>query len=412
MIDNAVIISTGDELTTGEIVDTNSAAIAQRLSELGIDIAAVLKVGDDRARLHWALCQARELSNLTIGTGGLGSKANDLAVEVVAEFFGCKLQRNERIAQSLLQPKTGGLSEAHNKLRETLVPKGSVIIPNPVGTSVGFLISTKSKSSLIWLPGAHRDIMMMMRETVIPWILQQLSDTQPVLACTFRLHGLTESRLEDLLKSLSPAEGAKLSFRTDFPDLFLRLTFKGKAKRAAVFAGLKSQIENKLAPYIYGEGDKTLEEVVGELFLEKNQTLAVAESCTGGYISHRITRVPGSSAYFFGGAVTYSNEAKILYLGVRLQTLREHGAVSRETALEMSAGIRERLGTSIGVGVTGIAGPTGGTEGKPVGTVWISIARNDLHEARLFRFDGDRERVILGTSQAALDWLRLSLSEC
>ena len=174
---------------------------------------------------------------------------------------------------------------------------------------------------------------------------------------------------------------------------------------------MKGQIKETLARYIYAEGNETLEEVVGRLLLVKHQTLALAESCTGGYISHRITRVPGSSAYYSGGAVTYSNDAKIRYLGVKPQTLQEHGAVSRETALEMSAGIRERLAASIGVSVTGIAGPSGGTAQKPVGTVWISIARNELNEARHFRFYGDRERVILGTSQAALNWLRTTLCD-
>jgi len=155
--------------------------------------------------------------------------------------------------------------------------------------------------------------------------------------------------------------------------------------------------------------DLVLEKAVGELLLAKRLTLALAESCTGGYISHRITRVAGSSAYYYGGAVTYSNEAKMLFLGVKPETLERHGAVSRETALAMSKGIRERTGASIGLSVTGVAGPSGGSNEKPVGTVWISIARGAYHEARRFQFRGEREGIIFGTSQAALDWLRLSL---
>ncbi|HEY6365397.1 MAG TPA: nicotinamide-nucleotide amidohydrolase family protein, partial [Candidatus Binatia bacterium] len=161
--------------------------------------------------------------------------------------------------------------------------------------------------------------------------------------------------------------------------------------------------------HIYSEGEATLEEIVGQLLLAKQQTLALAESCTGGYISHRITRVAGSSAYHYGGAVTYSNDAKIRFLGVNPATLESHGAVSRETALEMSRGIKERTGAGVGLSVTGIAGPLGGSPEKPVGTVWISVAQDNYHEARLYNFHGDRERVITGTSQAALHWLRTIL---
>ena len=163
------------------------------------------------------------------------------------------------------------------------------------------------------------------------------------------------------------------------------------------------------AKSIYAEGDLTLEEVVEQLLLEKKQTLALAESCTGGLISRRITRIAGSSAYYYGGAVTYSNDAKMKFLGVKPTTLAEHGAVSEETAMEMSQGIRSRTGASIGLSVTGVAGPSGGSKEKPVGTVWMSIAQEKRHEARTFHFHGERERIILGASQAALNWLRMAL---
>jgi nicotinamide-nucleotide amidase len=412
VIDKAVIISTGDELTEGRVTDVNSAVIAERLSALGVDIAAILKVGDDRTRLHWALGQGQELSDLIIGTGGLGPTANDLTAEVVAEFLGRKLHRDEDVARSLLRRfEARDLSGSVNNLKQARFPEGAVVISNVVGTAFGFRIAMDENKSLIWLSGIPREMVTMLSDTVIPWIVRMRTDAEPVSVYTAKIHGLTESKLADRLKSLSLSEGTKLSFRDNFPDLSLRLTVKGKRKRAATFESLKSQIKEILAPYIYAEGDETLEEVVGQLLLVKQKTLALAESCTGGYISHRITRVPGSSVYYCGGAVTYSNDAKIRYLGVHPHTLQEHGAVSRETALEMSAGIRERLTTSIGVSVTGIAGPSGGTAQKPVGTVWISIAGNDLHEARHFLFYGDRERVILGTSQAALDWLRMTLRD-
>jgi nicotinamide-nucleotide amidase len=215
--------------------------------------------------------------------------------------------------------------------------------------------------------------------------------------------------LDDLLKAVELGPDAKLSFGAHYPDLTLRLTVKGGEERAEIFARLTDQIRKVLGPFIYFEGDATLEEVVGQLLLAKKETLALAESCTGGYISHRITRVAGSSSYYYGGAVTYSNDAKIRFLGVKPATLDRYGAVSRETSLEMSRGIRQRTGAGIGLSVTGIAGPSGGSLEKPVGTVWISIAQKDSQEADLFQFYGDRERIILGTSQAALHWLRTTL---
>lgn len=251
----------------------------------------------------------------------------------------------------------------------------------------------------------------MLRATVIPWIEQQRGDAEQISACTFKIYGLTESKLDDLMTPIQLGPDAKLSLRAHYPDLSLRLTVKGGKERAEVFDRLTRQIRETLSSYIYAEGDATLEELVGQLLLEKKQTLALAESCTGGYISHRITRIGGSSAYFYGGAVTYSNDAKVRFLGVDPKTLETYGAVSRETALEMARGIRKRTGASLGLSVTGIAGPSGGSREKPVGTVWISIARERGNRARLFNLRGDRERVILGTSQAALHWLRVMLLE-
>jgi len=249
----------------------------------------------------------------------------------------------------------------------------------------------------------------MLHKMVIPWIVQERGAAQQVLACTFKIYGLTESKLDDIFKSVELGSQAKLSFRANYPDLSLRLVVRGGGERETIFARLRTQMRDLLGAYVYGEGDVSLEEVVGQLLLAKKQTLALAESCTGGYISHRITRVAGSSAYYLAGAVTYSNEAKIRFLGVQASTLEKHGAVSKETALEMSQGVREKTGAGISLSVTGVAGPGGGSPEKPVGTVWISVAKEDLHEARLFQFHGPRERIISGTSQAALNWLRTLL---
>ena len=410
MIERAVILSTGDELTTGKVIDTNSSSIADCLFAAGIEVAAVLTVGDRKEKLHWAIRQGCELADLIIGTGGLGPTADDLTTEGVAEFLGCQLIQDAQVAQSLQRRfEARGIAWTPNNLKQAHFPQGSVIVPNSVGTAPGFRVPIVPGKSLIWLSGVPQEMTAMLRETVMPWIAQQRGDADQITAATFKIYGLTESTLDDLVKPINFGSQARLSFRAHYPDLTLRLTVKGDKETGELLARLRDQIRDALGSHIYSEGDDSLEQIVGRLLLAKQQTLALAESCTGGYISHRITRVAGSSAYYYGGAVTYSNDAKIRFLGVNPATLESYGAVSRETALEMSRGIRGKTGASVGLSVTGIAGPLGGSPEKPVGMVWISIFQDNYHEARLYNFHGDRERIITGTSQAALHWLRTIL---
>jgi len=411
MIQKAVILSTGDELTTGRVIDTNSAAIAERLSTIGMEVPAVLKVGDDKDQLLWALRQARALGDIAIGTGGLGPTSDDLTTEVVAAFLGCNLRQDRQIARELQQHfKERRLTWSANTLKQAMFPEGSTIISNPVGTAPGFYVPIGPDKTLLWLSGVPQEMMAMLDQTVLPWIERQRDEPLEAFSCTFKIHGVTEGKLDELLRPVDLGNHGKLSFRAHYPDLSLRLTVRTQsADGRALLGTLKNEIRGILGEHIYGEGDTTLEEVIGGLLMDKQQTLALAESCTGGYISHRVTRIAGSSAYYYGGAVTYSNEAKISFLGVRRDIIQKNDAVSRETALEMSTGIKQRTGANIGLSVTGVAGPAGGSAAKPVGTVWVSIAQAGSHEAKLFRFAGDREHIILGTSQAALNWLRTSL---
>jgi len=410
MIESAVILSTGDELTTGKVVDTNSAFLAERFFSVGVNVRAVLTVGDDPQRLLWALGRACELGDLIIGTGGLGPTADDLTTEITAQFLSRKLIRNEHVATSLKKRfETRGIPWTDNNLKQALFPEGATIVPNPLGTAPGFRLDLGQGKILFWLSGVPQEMMAMFNGTVMPWVAGQQAPSTEILTGTFKIHGLTESKLDDLVRPLDLGSNAKLSFRAHYPDLTLRLTVTGGQAHQPTFTLLCERIRTTLGSHVYAEGDLTLEEVVGQLLLQKRETLALAESCTGGLISHRITRIPGSSAYYYGGAVTYSNEAKTKFLEVRPTTLDVHGAVSRETAMEMSQGIRERTGASIGLSVTGIAGPSGGSKEKPVGTVWVSIAQKNHHEARSFHFHGERERIILGASQAALNCLRIVL---
>jgi nicotinamide-nucleotide amidase len=410
MIRKVAILSTGDELTTGRVVDTNSTYIADRLYSLGVEVVAILKVGDTKARLLWALDHGLELGDLVIGTGGLGPTADDLTTEVVGEYFDRPLKMDDQVATGLKRRfEARGFPWTTNNLKQALFPEGAEIIPNSVGTAPGFRIESADQKSLIWLSGVPREMEAMMQETVLPWVARASAGGEAVSAQTFKIHGLTESRLDDILKPVLLPPEARLSFRAHFPDLTLRLTLWGGQEREKKISRLTARIRELLGAHIYGEGDVTLEEIVGKLLRKKGWTLALAESCTGGYVGHRITRVAGSSAYFKSSIVSYSNEAKIHFLGVNKATLERHGAVSRETALEMAEGALREGEADIALGVTGIAGPSGGSAEKPVGTVWMGIARPGHSDARHFLFHGDRERVILGASQAALNFLRGAL---
>jgi nicotinamide-nucleotide amidase len=406
MIEKVAILSTGDELTMGKVVDTNSAHIAERLFSLGLDVVAVLKVGDTKERLLWALDEALKRGDLVIGTGGLGPTADDLTTAMVAEYLGVGLRTDQAVAEGLKRRfEARGFPWTENNLKQAIFPEGATIVPNPVGTAPGFRIERGGKT-LIWLSGVPREMEAMMKETVLPWVAAA-SGAGEVSVATFKINGLTESKLDDLVKSVAlPPEG-RLSFRAHFPDLTLKLTMRGG--NTGRFADLVKEIREVLGAHVYAVGDLTLEEIVGRLLREKRWSLAVAESCTGGVIAARITRIAGSSEYFKSSVVSYSNESKVHFLGVKQATLDAHGAVSRETALEMAEGALRASHADIALSTTGVAGPGGGSEAKPVGTVWIGLARRDGGDARLFKFSGDRDRVINGAAQSALNWLRTAL---
>ncbi len=409
-MEKAVLLSTGDELVTGRVVDTNSSFIADKLFLLGLDVVTILKVGDEKKRLLWALQRGMELGELVIGTGGLGPTADDLSTETVAEFLGQELEFHAEVAEALKRRfESRGRPWTPNNLKQARFPKGAWLIPNPQGTAPGFRIRTRDQKWLIWLSGVPREMVEMMHQSVLPWLAQERKTEAGISSCTIKIYGLTESKLDEILKPIDLPEGVRLSLRAHYPDLSLRLTVKGGNESIDLFQGLRTRIQELVQPYIFCDGDETLEEIVGGLLRKKGWTLALAESCTGGYISHRITRVPGCSDYFKTAAVVYSDEAKIDLLGVKKSMLERHGPVSREIALEMAQGIRRQSGASLGLSVTGIAGPTGGSPELPVGTVWIGMAQPQGDETRCFRFQGDRERVIQGATQAALHWLRTAL---
>ncbi len=409
MID-AAILSTGDELTTGRTTDTNAGFIADRLLGLGIDVVAVLTVGDRHERLRWAWSEALRLAHVVIATGGLGPTADDLTTETVAALLGRPVVHNEEIAERIRELfRLFNRVMPENNLKQAAFPEGAIVIPNGLGTAPGYRVEVgppDDRRHLVVLPGVPREMKPMLTETVLPW-LAELSGAARVGHRTFQTFGISESGLDEVIAEI-PGEG-RWSFRANFPEVSVRVVVRGDDVEQHLDA-FGREVHRRLGQYIYGEGDTSMERVVGALLAERKVTVGFGGSCTGGLVAHRLTNVPGCSAYYRGAVNAYSNEVKERLLGVSRALLEAHGAVSEEVAGAMAEGARTALGTDIAVGVTGVAGPDGGTAEKPVGTVCFGLAAAGVPTVtRRYQLWGNREWVKLLSSQIALDWVRRHL---
>lgn len=414
MIERAAILSTGDEITTGKVVDTNANYLSDKLVEAGIDVVAILTVGDVAERIVWAWQQAIQHADVIISTGGIGPTADDLTTELVAKVAGVDLFFSEEIAEKIRRVFASlNRPMPENNLKQARFPVGSVIIANHLGTAPGYrldLDTPHGRKHLIILPGVPREMKPMMEETVLPWLREMRSTGDVFLTRTFQTFGISESGLDELVAGTVSEDEGRLAFRASFPQISMRVTVRGRANDVeAKLEELSHRIRAKIGTFVYGEGDVTMEEVVGTLLKDKGKTLSFAEAVSGGLVTHRLTNVPGSSAYFQGTVIAYADAAKINLLGVKPETLRQHGAVSEETVREMAAGVRERMGTDIGVAITGIAGPGGGAPDKPVGTACLALAADGLLVSRRYQLWGNRDWIKTLVSQLGLDWVRRAL---
>ena len=411
MISRVSILSTGDELTTGRIADTNAQWIADKCFSAGLDVVAILGVGDDPERLRWAWERALERADVVISTGGIGPTSDDLTTETVAAVLGEPLRFDEESAarvRALFRAMRREMPE--NNLKQAWLPESALVIPNPLGTAPGYRALCEREGRprhLVVLPGVPREMRRMFEESVAPWLQGLVDPSTVVVTRTFQTFGISESGLDERVGRILRPEEARISYRASFPEIAVKLLVRDRPGRAEERADeLASRLREGLRDVVYGEGDVTMEQVAGQALGERDATLAVAESCTGGLIGHRLTEVPGSSAYFLGDFVAYSNAVKRDVLGVSAETLDRFGAVSEETAREMAAGARRLTGATVAIATTGIAGPEGGTPEKPVGTVCFALDSERARASRLHRLWGGRDWVKLLASQLALDWLR------
>jgi len=410
----AEILTIGDELLRGEIVDSNKAFLSDRLFGLGIETRFQVSVGDDPADMKDAFRRAAGRGDIALVSGGLGPTRDDLTIEVLARSFGRELQLDQASLEEIRAFFARfGREMAPNNAKQAEFPEGAEVLPNPIGTAPGCLLE-ESGTLFFCMPGVPRELQRMMDEQVLPRIEERLARVpgRPVVrTALLRTFGIGESNLDQELADLAREGDVSLGFRTAFPDNYLRPVARGAtaSEAEAKLARVCAAIRERLGPMLYGSDAETMEEVVGELLREQGKTLAVAESCTGGLIGERITDVPGSSDYFLGGVVAYADRMKATLLGVPEPLLLEYGAVSEPVAIAMAEGARERFGADLAVSTTGIAGPGGGSEAKPVGLVWVGFSDGEESTAREFELPLVRSRHRMATAQIALDWVRRAL---
>ena len=406
----AEIVAIGAELLSPYFRDTDSLFLTERFEEMGIAVSFRTIVGDDREDLRTCLRTALRRSRLVIVTGGLGPTEDDRTREVAAEVLGRGLNFDERIRRAIRDRFRGrGLGRiSRSNRRQCFVIDGAEVLPNAHGTAPGQWVTERGRV-LVLLPGPPRELGPMFEASVAPRLAAGGSGF--TVRRVLKVTGLPESRMEDRLRAVYPKLPAGTEITTlAYPaDLQVRLTVRGssdrpRAERAADRAA--AMVARRLGEHVYAVADESLESVVARLLASRRLTVACAESCTGGLLSHRLTNVPGSSAYFLEGVVAYGNRAKVLRLGVPRALLEAHGAVSAPVAEAMARGIRSRSGAHFGIGITGIAGPGGGSPDKPVGLVHIALAWDPGVASVKVLFRGEREIVKFLSAQKALDMLR------
>ncbi len=405
---DAEIIAVGSEMLTPQGLDTDSLYLTEKLNNLGIEVRYKTVVGDDHDRLTNAFQAALKRSNLVILTGGLGPTEDDITREVVADVLGRPLREIPEIRSRIEKRfQRLGRDMPPNNLRQARVPEGADWLENPNGTAPGIWLEQQG-TVVILLPGPPWELEAVFESACLSR-LARLSGKALIRSRVYKIVGLPESEVDRRIAPIYTAyrnPSTTILAKLGAIEVHLRARAASQEEAELLLNELGDPIEAALGDHIFSTRGESLEEVVGMYLTMKQQTVSVAESCTGGLLSERLTSVPGSSGFFLGGVVCYSNELKVKLAGVPADLIREHGAVSKPVAQALSEGIRTRAGASIGIGITGIAGPSGGTPEKPVGLVFIGLA--DLRGAvvREFRFPGNRERIRYWASQTALEMIR------
>jgi len=406
------LLVTGDEIVRGSVTDTNSGWLAQRLAMRGARVRRVTAVGDVADDIRAALREASQRAELVVCSGGLGPTSDDLTAACAAEVAGVELVRDEGTLRRIEERwARRGKPMPPAVERQAWVPRGAEVLANDEGTAPGFRLSI-GRADCFFFAGVPRELEHLVDAHLMPWLAAR--STRAIVTRTLRCVGIPESELDAALLKLAEQASVTLGLRAAYPETWASLTYESSdvATARTHLAPVVESAARLIAPRCYTTEDESLAQVVGRLCERARWTLAVAESCTGGLLGGAITAVSGSSKYFLGGALTYANEEKTRAVGVPVDLLARHGAVSEPVARAMAEGVRDRVGASAGLSITGVAGPGGGTVEKPVGTVWIALASPRGTVAELQRFTRtDRESIREASVSAALDLLRRTLLE-
>lgn len=400
----AEILSVGTELLLGEIVDTNAQYISSRFRELGIDIYRRSTVGDNPARLTAAFKEAMGRADIVLATGGLGPTDDDVTAQCLAAACGRKLMFNEEAWRSIKEwlEKRGRQATERNK-KQAYIIEGGVFLPNTEGTAPGQALAIDGKLAAI-LPGPPREMIPMFEEKLVPLIRKTFPDLVPLGTVNLKLVGIPEASVNELVKDLMGSANPSIAPYVGTGEVRLRIAARGRTEQETkeLLTDMEKKVRQRLGQYIYGKDDETLESVVGRLLRRRGLKLAVAESITGGLICHRLTQVPGSSLYFKMGMVAYSPKVKTSCLGVSYEDVNRDESVNEEVAKSMAEGVRRLAGTDIGLSTTGFAGPAGGTEKEPVGTVYTALSYKDGFIVDRQVYPGSRATVKARAAQGAL----------
>jgi len=412
---NVELITIGDELLLGFTLDTNAAYLARTLASVGVSVARRATVGDEASEIAVAVREALDRTGAVITTGGLGPTSDDRTRPAIAELFGRELVPDEErweALRALWRERGRGEIPLSNR-GQIMIPRGATVLTNRHGTAPGIWLDDEAGRWCAMLPGVPREMRGMLADELLPRLQGRLGAARTVVRSrTVRTTGIAESKLAEVLGPLgSGVDGLSLAYLPGQEGVDLRPTSRNRSAADAeqALGNGAAQLRERVSRYAYGEDDADLAAIVLQACERRGLHIAVAESCTGGLLGARLTGIPGSSSVVVGGVIAYSNEVKRDLLGVRQETLDAHGAVSEHVAMEMAFGVRRRVGAEVGISITGVAGPGGGTPEKPVGLVWIGVDVAGTCRTHGSRFIGDRAEIRFRSTQAALDMLRRML---
>lgn len=408
----AEIIGCGTELLLGHTINTNAAYLSNTLSRIGIDVFRHITVGDNKERLTEAVENCLSRADIVIVTGGLGPTVDDITMGTLAGVANKDLVFNKEIYKHIKEHfKKQFLKAPKDAIKQALIPRDSTWLKNNVGTAPGLIIKHEDKQ-IVALPGPPRELIPMVEKDLLQYLVKLEPQKWTIISRPIKLIGLPEPVVNEKVKDLLELSGhTTVGIYEHLGEVELRITAKANTKEKADshIKKIEGKIRRRLKEYIYGAGDETLEGAVGTVLIAKKKTLAIAESCTGGLLSNFITNVPGSSKYYRGSVIAYSDDIKIKRLNVPKDIIKKQGAVSKETASAMAENVRQFAESDIGLGVTGIAGPTGATKTKPIGLVYIALSTKKKKLVKEFHFLGSREEIKFRAARQALWLIRFAL---